>query len=174
MLCDLLTASGAKRPQSWSRREDIGHWARIWSVPLAQVHPASDRACLAAMVRAGSADSDLFGLRLMWDSVAEASHRLDAALGGRGNLAARIEQAFGPTLFAHLSREDEAAEATSLPRSERTGSWRLPVDGSERDGPRRRGWWSRTRALSGCVESWRGRMRRGPASSARAGSRRGG
>lgn len=172
MLCDLLTASGAGRPHSWFRSEDIGYWARLWGVALEQDDPAFDRADVAAMIRAGTGDTGLFGLRLMWHSVGEASRQLDAALGGHADVAARIEQAFGPTLFSHLSRRNKTAQAASLVRAERTGLWHIHADGSarQRTAPTRIGW--RTPALSGRVRSWRGRMRRGPVSSTSAGSSR--
>lgn len=69
----------------------------------------------------------------MWASVGEASRCLDAAFGGRADLASRFDQAFGPTRFIHLSRGDKAAQATSLVRAEQTGLWHIHADGSERE-----------------------------------------
>lgn len=135
MLCHLLSQSGAGQPHSYFREEDIGYWADRWGVPHAadETDPAFNRAHLAGMTRAGRSESNVFGLRLMWDSVPHASLRLDAALGGSGDILSQMEQAFDPTLFIQLSRADKAAQAASLLRAERTGLWHLNADGSQRE-----------------------------------------
>lgn len=84
------------------------------------------------MTRAGSAETGIFGLRLMWPSAAEAAVRLDAASGGKADIADSIERQFGPTLFVHLTRLDRVAQAVSLVRAEQTGLWHVAADGSER------------------------------------------
>lgn len=134
LLCDLLTATGvAGEPHSYLRAEDIGYWAGEWGISGSPADAGFERAYLAAMARAGRAGTGMFGLRLMWRSVGEAAARFDAALGGASDLARRFEQAFGPTLFIHLSRRDKLAQAASLVRAEQTGLWHLAADGSERE-----------------------------------------
>lgn len=135
LLCDLLTATGvAGAPHSYFRSQDIGKWAGLWSIDgeNAADDPAFNRAYLTAMTKAGTAGTGMFGLRLMWPSVAEAARRLNAALGGEADIASRFERHFGPTLFIHLSRQDRIAQAVSLVRAEQTGLWHLAADGSER------------------------------------------
>lgn len=136
LLCDLLAASGvAGQPHSYLRAQDIGYWANLWSIPgsTGAADPAFNHAYFAAMVRAGAADTGMFGLRLMWESVGEATERLDAAFGGAADIASGFAQAFGPTLFIHLSRHDKTAQAVSLVRAGQTGLWHVAADGAERE-----------------------------------------
>ena len=135
LLCDLLAAAGCGRPHSYFRGDDIGYWAGEWSLrPAADdADPTFNPAYLTAMSRAGRGCSDLFGLRLMWDSVGEATRRFDAAFGGHAPLPARMQQAWGPTLFVHLSRLNKDAQAVSLVRAQQSGLWHLHADGSERE-----------------------------------------
>ena len=136
LLCDLLTSSGvAGQPRSYLRSEDISYWAEVWGVgePKTANDPVFSRAYLSAMVRAGTAHTGIFGLRLMWRSVNEAIERLKAGLGGDADLPKLLEQELGPTLFIHLSRRDKSAQAVSLVRARQTGLWHVAADGSERE-----------------------------------------
>lgn len=136
LLCDLLATSGvAGCPASYFRAEDIAEWAADWGVPGRgdADDPAFDRAYLAAMRRAGTAGTPLFGLRLMPQSLLDATHRLGRALGREAPFPALFEDAFGPALTVHLSRDDKDAQAASLLRATRTGLWHRAADGSERE-----------------------------------------
>ncbi|UAJ12985.1 Stf0 family sulfotransferase [Glacieibacterium megasporae] len=136
LLCDLLTSSGvAGQPNSYLRSEDIDYWAEVWGVsePKTAADPAFNRAYLSAMIRAGTADTGIFGLRLMWRSVNEAIERLRTGLGGTADLRTLLEQEIGPTLFIHLSRRKKTAQAVSLVRAKQTGLWHVAADGSERE-----------------------------------------
>lgn len=44
---------------------------------------------------------------------------------------ARIEAAFGPTLFIHLTRLDKVEQAVSCERARQTGLWHRAQDGSD-------------------------------------------
>ena len=135
LLCDLLTATrAAGHPQSHLRVQDISGWAKQWGVaePRASSAPPTHQAFLAAMVLAGTADTAMFGLRLMWPTVYEATERFNAARGGKMDLPSRLEQEIGATLFIQLSRDDKVAQAVSLVRAEQTGLWHVHADGSER------------------------------------------
>lgn len=134
LLCDLLTTSGvAGCPNSYFRAEDIEEWARSWGVEVASDSPTFDRAYISAMARVGQASTGLFGLRLMQQSLGEATRCLRAALGRDGDFSALFAEAFGPTLYIHLSRMDKAAQAASLVRALQTGLWHVAPDGSERE-----------------------------------------
>lgn len=85
------------------------------------------------MIREGSAGTGVFGLRIMWPSLADASRRLDAIEGDHADVAARFAKAFGPTLYIHLSRQDKLAQAVSLIRAEQSGLWHRAADGTERE-----------------------------------------
>ena len=117
LLCALLTSPRvAGRPHSYFRSQDIGDWAGLWNVPgpTNPDDPDVNRAYLAAMAKAGTAGTGMFGLRLMWPSVAEATRRLDAAFSGETDLPRRFDHLLGPTMFIHLSRQDKVVQAVSL------------------------------------------------------------
>lgn len=137
MLCEMLAATGvAGRPNSYFRQQSFEHWADRWGVP----HPdgvdnaAFDRAFLAAMLREGSNGTGIFGIRIMWVSIAEASRRLDRLNGAPGDVTERFKEAFGLPLYIHLSREDKVAQAISRLRAEQSGLWHVASDGSTYEG----------------------------------------
>ncbi len=141
LLCDVLTETGvAGRPASYFRKEDVPLWSQRLGVPL-QADPFDyGAAYLEAVVGHGSAGTDLFGCRIMWGSLGELSARLGPLGDGLEGDAARIERAFGPTLYMHLSRADKLAQAISLVKALQTGLWHMNGDGSMREGvaaPRR-------------------------------------
>jgi trehalose 2-sulfotransferase len=79
LLCDLLsTTSVAGQPESYYRSEDIQWFAGAWGLSAPDVigEEAFERAYLAAVRRAGAGETGIFGLRLMWASVAELLARL--------------------------------------------------------------------------------------------------
>ena len=140
LLCSQLTASRiAGRPDSYFAPEYIGEWAEAWGLggSTASDDEIFNRDYLAAMIRVGTAGTGIFGLRLMWSSIGEAAQRLEAGLGGKGDIVRQIHRAFGPTLFIHLSRQDKAAQAVSLVRAQQTGLWHVSANGVEleRTGP---------------------------------------
>lgn len=137
LLCEMLAASGvAGRPHSFYRQQSITHWADRWGIDYADGvdTPDFDQRYLTAMLQEGTAGTGIFGVRIMWVSVAEASMRLARVQGGTLDVATRFEQAFGPTLYIHLTRNDKVAQAVSLLRAERSGLWHLSADGSVLEG----------------------------------------
>jgi LPS sulfotransferase NodH len=132
----LAATSVAGRPNSYFRQEDVEAWADAWGVPHPQgiEGPEFDRDYLSAMRREGSAGTGVFGLRLMWASVAEASRRLSRALGADRDLTVSLKAAFGPVLYVHVSRDDKVAQAISRLRAEQSGLWHLAADGSVLEG----------------------------------------
>jgi LPS sulfotransferase NodH len=137
LLCTLLESSGvAGRPNSWFRAENLFEFADGWGVSHADgtETPAFDRAFLAAMIAHGRGGSDIFGLRLMWPSLADAITRL-ARVHGTAAPPALFERAFGPTLYVHFARKDKLAQAISLVRAEQSGLWHRNADGTVREGP---------------------------------------
>ena len=136
LLCDLLAGSGAAgRPDSFYRSQSIADFVRDLSVPATDgiEGAAFDRVYLDAVRREGRGDTAVFGLRLMWSSVAELSRRLDGLFPGLPSDAARFERAFGEPLYLHLSRQDKVAQAVSRLKAEQTGLWHVAADGSERE-----------------------------------------
>lgn len=137
LLCSMLTETRvAGRPHSYFRQEDIAEWAEDWGVEPAQGPDDAqfDRDYIAAMRRVGTDETGTFGLRLMWVSVPEASRRLDNIAGGKADVAVRLEETFGPTLYIHLSRLDKVAQAVSLIRAQQSGLWHRNSDGTVLEG----------------------------------------
>jgi LPS sulfotransferase NodH len=133
----MLAATGkAGRPNSYFRQQDILDWAENWGVqqPKGSDDVEFDRSYLAAMLRAGRGDTDVFGLRLMWGSVYEAAERLNRIRGDPADVAVLFEEAFGPTLYIHLSRLDKVSQAVSLVRAEQSGLWHIAADGTMLEG----------------------------------------
>jgi LPS sulfotransferase NodH len=136
LLCDLLSATGvAGEPQSYYRREDIQDYARAWKAlsPDAIGDEAFERTYLEAVRRAGAGETGVFGLRLMWSTVAELSARLSVIHPDSLDDAERFGLAFGKPLYIHLSRRDKVAQAVSLLQARQSGLWHRAADGAERE-----------------------------------------
>jgi LPS sulfotransferase NodH len=137
LICEMLAASGvAGRPNSYFRPQDIAWWAEQWGVSLVDgiETPDFDRAYLEAVRREGSAGTGVLGLRIMYSSLVEAEGRLNRASGVDRSAAEALDEAFGPVLYIHLSRQDKLGQAVSLARAEQTGLWHLRADGSVLEG----------------------------------------
>ncbi len=136
LLCDLLSdTAAAGQPHSYFRREDISWWAHQFGVSTAdwRTEHEFDRAYLEAVRRQGTGGTRVFGLRLMWESVAGLSTRLDSFYPNLDSDKARFKAAFGAQVYVHLSRDDKVAQAVSLLRAEQTGLWHVNADGTERE-----------------------------------------
>jgi LPS sulfotransferase NodH len=136
LLCDLLEATGvAGRPNSYFRRQNISDWAREWGIPRGDFADAEgfERAYLAAARRIGTDATPTFGLRLMWGSAVEFFAQLGRLYPELPDDPARLQQAFGPTLYVHVSRQDKVAQAVSRLRAEQGGLWHRAADGSDRE-----------------------------------------
>ena len=136
LLCDLLAETNAAgKPHSFYRRQSIPNWAARWEIAVPE--PADDaslnQAYLTAALAAGRGGTGVFGVRLMWESVAELSARLDALFPGLSDEGSRFDRAFGDPIYVHLSRQDKAAQAVSRLRAEQSGLWHRAADGAERE-----------------------------------------
>ena len=135
-MCDLLAETGvAGRPESFFRRQSIPWWAHHFNVSVAEwgVEHEFDRSYLAAVQQQGSGGTQVFGMRLMWESVGDLSKRLESLYPGQPSDSARFRLAFGPPVYVHLSREDKVAQAVSRLKAEQTGLWHVATDGTERE-----------------------------------------
>ncbi len=137
LLCEMLSATGlAGRPNSYFREQDISWWADRWGVarPNGLEDADFDRSYVNAMTREGSANTGVFGLRLMWGSVEEAHRRLGRVYDPQADVVDLFREAFGPMVFIHLSRVDKVAQAISLIRAEQSGLWHVNADGTVLEG----------------------------------------
>lgn len=89
------------------------------------------RAIFVAACTRGKGQTSLFGLRMQRDSFDHFMQQLELLLPGKMSDVERIEAAFGPTLFVHLSRPDRLGQAISRVRAEQTGLWHRRSDGTE-------------------------------------------
>ena len=134
LLCDLLTRTGqAGCPDSYFQERFLDGWAEGWGLPTPVSADASEaaRRYVAAARLAGQGGTPVFGLRLMAPDLDFACRWLDRLHPGLPSDRARLEAAFGPLRFIHLSRQDKLAEAVSYVRAEQTGLWHRNADGSD-------------------------------------------
>ena len=134
MLCDLLAATGvAGAPDSFFMQDIDPVWARQWGLPeyRAPDDAAANAAYLRAAIRAGSAGTGRFGLRLMQSDLGRLCDRIDTVYPGLPTDAARLQRAFGDTLYIRLARADRLAQAVSMVMAEQTGLWHIAPDGTE-------------------------------------------
>ncbi|MEO9875017.1 MAG: Stf0 family sulfotransferase [Anderseniella sp.] len=136
LLCDLLHDTGvAGNPHSFFRRQDFADWAKEFNVPVEewQDHQTFDLTYLEAVLKYGTGPTELFGMRLMWESLADVSARLADLFPGQTGDSARFRSAFGHPVYVHLSRNDKVAQAVSRRKAEQTGLWHVDADGTERE-----------------------------------------
>ena len=133
LLCDLLGTAGAGAPDSFFMENPGAEWEAAWGLPTPGTLPPAEeaRAHLAAALRAGRGGTPVFGARLMRRDLPRLMAMLALAHSGLPTDRARIEAAFGPTLFIHLTRADRLAQAVSLIKAQQTGLWHIGPDGHE-------------------------------------------
>jgi LPS sulfotransferase NodH len=133
LLCGLLTDHGLGAPHSFYRRQNITEWAEDWGLPSRDTmgETAFQRAYLAAAIAEGKGGTPIFGFRLMKENLSELSAILDTLYPGLPSDRARLEHAFGPVLYLHVSRDDKLAQAISLVRARQSGLWHRAPDGTE-------------------------------------------
>ena len=135
-LCDLLADSGvAGCPDSFFRRESFLEWTEYFGLSVDEWGDAHefDQAYLSAVLRYGTAETPVFGMRLMWESVTDLLKRLELFYPDQPSDRARLQSAFGSPLYLHLSRNDKVAQAVSRLMAEQTGLWHVSKDGAERE-----------------------------------------
>tara|TARA_R110002094_G_scaffold126215_4_gene120209 strand:- start:9556 stop:10320 length:765 start_codon:yes stop_codon:yes gene_type:complete len=134
LLCSLLAATRvAGRPNSFFRSQSRPEWAHEWGLPA--MAAVSDRAFtrryVDAMRKEGTAQTGVFGLRIIAENIRDASAVLDQLYPGLPNDRARYDAAFGKTVYIHLTRQDQVAQAVSLIKARQSGLWHVAPDGSE-------------------------------------------
>lgn len=131
LLCRLLEAAGAGHPDSHFHRPSIDAWLSTYGLGPAATPRGTVAAIVEAAIRRGTGQTGVFGLRLQRHSFAFFMQQLDLLHPGLPSDRARIEAAFGPTLFLHLTRSDKLAQAISLVKAQQSGLWHLAPDGTE-------------------------------------------
>ncbi|MEZ5715175.1 MAG: Stf0 family sulfotransferase [Paracoccaceae bacterium] len=133
LLCNLLAATGvAGNPDSHFHEPSLAGWLEAYG--LTPRPGAGEREVLEAVFAAARAEGSrggMFGLRMQRHSFDFFAGRLAVLFPDRAGDRARIEAAFGPVRFIHLSRGDKVEQAVSFVRARQTGLWHAAPDGSE-------------------------------------------
>lgn len=133
LLCGLLESAGCGRPHSYFRRQSIPDFAHHLGVSDGRDFESVvfSRRYLEAVLAEGKGGTEIFGLRIMFETLGELSARLGKLFPGSETTPNRFEKAFGKPLYVHLSRENKVAQAVSLLKAMQTGLWHIASDGSE-------------------------------------------
>ncbi len=134
LLCSLLAATGATGdPDSFYGATFKDDWAHEWGLPSRQTvgEQQFQKLYLEAAISAGKAGTNIFGMRLMWETRGELLAILGQIFPDCSNDRQRLEVAFGRLLFIHLYRPDKLAQAISLVKARQTGLWHAAPDGTE-------------------------------------------
>ena len=134
LLCKLLAATqSAGNPCSHFHSTSLVDW--IDDYELEGDRFASEQMALQAILDAGiergKGGTDVFGLRMQGGSFDFFLQQLGILFPECLNDVDRIEAAFGPILYIHLSRPDRLGQAISRVLAEQTGLWHRHSDGSE-------------------------------------------
>lgn len=134
LLCKLLEATGvAGHPNSHFHRPSLAAWQSTYNLTAGPGQSQKDqlRAVFRAAVERGRGGTDMFGLRLQRHSFDFFMQQLAILHPDLSTDRERIDAAFGPTLFIHLTREDKAEQAVSYVKAEQSGLWHVAPDGTE-------------------------------------------
>ncbi len=134
LLCKLLSATGvAGNPESHFHDPSINEWLGYYD--LSADPSLSEREQLSrifeAAIEYGTGGTGMFGLRLQRHSFDFFTRKLAVLHPGHASDSARLEAAFGKTLFIHLTREDKVEQAVSYVKASQTGLWHQAPDGRE-------------------------------------------
>lgn len=134
LLCGLLAATGAAgKPDSHFHTPSLERWLDVYG--FSRTDHASDRDAVAAVFDAaravGTGNTGMFGLRMQRGSFAYFRKQLAVIFPDKASDAARIEAAFGHTLYIHLTRADKVEQAISQVKAQQSGLWHRAADGSE-------------------------------------------
>lgn len=132
LLCGLLAQTGvAGQPESFFRGPSRQWWADHLQVAQAVdlTDPAFCASFLSAVRAEGQGSGNLFGCRLMHESLADLITIASCVHPELVDDLARIKAMFGRTTFVHLIRKNKVEQAISYVRAEQTGTWHVAPDG---------------------------------------------
>lgn len=134
LLCRLLREVGTVGvADSHFHRPSLDAWLGSYDLTREAFEGREDalRAVFVAAHVRGKGASEIFGLRMQRHSFGYFAAQLGAVYPSLAGDRARIEAAFGRTLFIHLTREDKLDQAISYVKAEQTGLWHMASDGTE-------------------------------------------
>ncbi|HBF29285.1 Stf0 family sulfotransferase, partial [Rhizobium sp.] len=120
-------------PGSYFHVPSLPEWLTYFNLRAGLATPEKDvlTQVFAAALSKGRGDTDIFGLRLQRHSFDFFLRKLAILYRGHANDVARIEAAFGKTLFIYLTRPDKVEQAVSCVKALQTGLWHVAPDGTE-------------------------------------------
>ncbi len=134
LLCKLLAGTKiAGDPDSHFHSSSFNGWLDDYDLKETDFASRKDALCAvykAALAR-GKGNTNIFGLRMQRGSFDHFMEQLELLFPGQMSDVNRIEAAFGPTLYVHLSRSNRLDQAISRVRAEQTGLWHRNSDGTE-------------------------------------------
>ncbi|MBL4810918.1 MAG: sulfotransferase [Rhodobacteraceae bacterium] len=134
LLCKLLEETGvAGNPGSYFHNPSLASWLQSngLNADAFSTHEAALRAIYNAAIAEGRGDTAIFGLRMQRKSFDFFMQQTALLHGDMQTDVARIEAAFGPTLFIYLTRASKLDQAISLVKARQTGLWHMAADGTE-------------------------------------------
>ena len=134
LLCKLLAATcKSGNPDSHFHNPSIISWLKDFDLSTDSF--TSDRDVLDSIFKAarkrGRGDTGFFGLRLQRGSFDFFIQQTGNLYQGHNSDLERLQAAFGPTLFIHLTRQNKLNQAISLIIATQTGLWHRGADGTE-------------------------------------------
>ena len=133
LLCHLLRETGvAGWPGSHFHEPSLDAWLDAYNLKrdAFDSHLDAVTAAVAAGVAHGKGQTDLFGLRLQRHSFDFFTEQMAILYPDQSTDMARIEPAFGKTLFVHLTRANKLDQAISYVKAQQTGLYHMAPDGT--------------------------------------------
>lgn len=134
LLCRLLREAGnAGFPESHFHEPSLDKWLGYHQLREDEFDSRQDalKTVLASTVEYGKGGSDIFALRLQRHSFSFFVEQLAVLYPALDDDKSRIEAAFGPTLFVHLTRQNKLDQAISYVKAQQSGLWHIAPDGTE-------------------------------------------
>ncbi|MCJ8338052.1 MAG: Stf0 sulfotransferase family protein [Pseudomonadales bacterium] len=136
LLCEYLTSTQvAGKPHSFFRSQDM-----LWRARQLKVLQNDDsydfHDYLTATREFTSSNNGVFGLRIMWETLAELLEQLQSVYPEfEGGQLALLEHTFGRIKFVYLHREDVLGQAVSLWRAQQANYWHSTEEASSNRPP---------------------------------------
>lgn len=134
LLCKLLAATRvAGRPGSHFHGTDFSKWLAAYDITPEPNLSELDllRLVFAKGIERGRNQSGPFALRMQSHSLRFFLEKLALLYPDLPSDVARIEAAFGKTLFVYLDRDNKIEQAVSWVKAQQTGLWHVAPDGTE-------------------------------------------
>jgi trehalose 2-sulfotransferase len=156
LLCGMLASTGiAGKPASYFFGTTLEDWQEELEVQFDEKAVERDlvEAAFRVALTKGRGGTNMFGVRMQAHSFAFFLEKLAVLHPDASTDMARLNLAFGTTLFVHLTRPNKLDQAVSYLKAQQTGLWHRSADGSEleRTAPHREPVYDRAK-IANCVD----------------------